>query len=59
MPRLWDTLSREDKAKLKARMPEGWYPPRRKPRKTKVEGKLESTEELARLMKEVPGFCHD
>jgi len=54
MPTFWDTLSEENKQKLRSLMPPTWRPPKGKGEKVEVEGKIESLEELDRLMKKRP-----
>lgn len=51
MPLLWDTLSQENKEKLRSLMPEDWQPPGSKGEKVRVEGQMESLEEIDRLMR--------
>lgn len=55
MPLLWDTLSQENKEKLRSLMPEDWQPSGSKGEKVKVEGKIESLEELEKIMRQKPG----
>jgi len=51
MATLWDTLSEENKEKVRAFMPKGWKPPTSKDKKVEIE----SLSELAYIMSQKPG----
>jgi len=59
MPRLWDAVTPEGKEALRKFMGPSWEPDRQEPQKVKVEGKLETLEELTKLMKQGLGFYRD
>jgi len=50
MALLWYRITEETRRKLRALMPKSWQPPREDGRDGTVKGKIEDTEEIAKLM---------
>lgn len=59
MPRFWDFVTPKGKEALRKFMPDGWESDRSEPRKVTLEGKVESLQELTKLMKQGTGFYRD
>ena len=51
---IWFLISEEARKKVKALMPKTWYPPRDEWQPIKTDFKLESPEEIDRLMRKPP-----